>query len=642
MSYETDITKYAEIVDKLSPYHLYHYLYWNLRKKWRLILYKWTRRKACDARAKFTPNKTIAGKEITVNLEIEFGQINVITGGRIAVYFPMNFGGSKAKGALSHFQCPKGMTGYGSRIVAFSEKKDVKLETIVHSTGTVFTCVEVIVKSGKFTLGDKVNIVIGDPSCKPSIIGESAKTYVFRVAIDQKGDGEFRPVKPNPAISNVGNIAHFLRIFAPATPKINKPFPIKVVAADDIDKNPSYNYQGKIKFLDYTSKISGPKQVTINKNAHGVFKINNIKVSSKKNCHLTAIDENNGIMGCSNPICSGFCKEPYSVYFGEIHSHTDISDGVGTPEDSLIWARDVEGLDFSALADHFEDGQSYNYTLEEKWEITKKVIKKYNKPNEFVTLLGYEIGTLARHRNVYFSDGKGRMIVEGPEGERVTMDNVFQKLEGTDYILIPHAPKFHGIDWNTPHNPDRQRLIEIYSTWGDSEDMGPLSVKSGLNQGYKFGFTAGTDNHSAQPGKKDLGGITGVYAKNLTRKDIFEALMSRRTFATTGSRMLIYFSVNDAIMGCEVTVSPNDVRYIIGKVIAEEQISLLQVIRNGEIVYEQKQKTCEAKIEWQDNDKLAKLCPKRSLTADRFVYYYLRVETLNHDIGWSSPVWVHG
>ena len=35
--------------------------------------------------------------------------------------------------------------------------------------------------------------------------------------------------------------------------------------------------------------------------------------------------------------------------------------------------------------------------------------------------------------------------------------------------------------------------------------------------GYRFGVTGGTDNHSAEPGNPDLGGITGMYTPDLTR-----------------------------------------------------------------------------------------------------------------------------
>ncbi|HEX3047103.1 MAG TPA: hypothetical protein VHY08_20285, partial [Bacillota bacterium] len=42
----------------------------------------------------------------------------------------------------------------------------------------------------------------------------------------------------------------------------------------------------------------------------------------------------------------------YQYYFGQFHSHTSFSDGMGTPAESYVYARDVGGADFFAITDH--------------------------------------------------------------------------------------------------------------------------------------------------------------------------------------------------------------------------------------------------------------------------------------------------
>ncbi|MCU0665440.1 MAG: hypothetical protein MUC50_24340, partial [Myxococcota bacterium] len=42
----------------------------------------------------------------------------------------------------------------------------------------------------------------------------------------------------------------------------------------------------------------------------------------------------------------------YNVYFGLLHSHTNISDGEGSPEKAYRYARDTAKLDFFGIADH--------------------------------------------------------------------------------------------------------------------------------------------------------------------------------------------------------------------------------------------------------------------------------------------------
>jgi hypothetical protein len=41
-----------------------------------------------------------------------------------------------------------------------------------------------------------------------------------------------------------------------------------------------------------------------------------------------------------------------TVFFGNLHSHTSLSDGSGTPAEAYEHARDTAGLDFLALTEH--------------------------------------------------------------------------------------------------------------------------------------------------------------------------------------------------------------------------------------------------------------------------------------------------
>jgi len=417
---------------------------------------------------------------------------------------------------------------------------------------------------------------------------------------------------------------------------------VRVVAADRANLNRAYAHEGRLALSAAAGDVGGTTQADFPSDAHGSVAVEGVTVLGDGVARIQVADEQNGLMGLTNPICPEAAPAGMRLFYGEIHSHTELSDGGGTPDDSFRWARDTEGLDFSALADHFEDGQSYNYTLEEKWRLTREAVARYHDPGRFVTLLGYEIGTLEAHRNVYFADGEGRMIVEGPGGERVTMDNVFAKLAGTDYVLIPHAPKFHGINWHRPHDPARQRLVEICSQWGISEEGGPLSVRHALDLGYKLGFTGGTDNHSAEPGHPDLGGITGVYAEALTRRAIFDALLARRCFATNGDRMILTSEVNGTFMGGELSLGADVPRLVRGRAIACEAIDEVEVVRNGQVVHAARGGgRADVSLEWEDGEGLAARAPQRELTDERFAYYYLRARTVTGRLGWTSPVWVH-
>ena len=42
----------------------------------------------------------------------------------------------------------------------------------------------------------------------------------------------------------------------------------------------------------------------------------------------------------------------YQLYFGQLHAHTNISDGAGSVEEAFEHASQVDNLDFLAVTDH--------------------------------------------------------------------------------------------------------------------------------------------------------------------------------------------------------------------------------------------------------------------------------------------------
>lgn len=643
-AYVADLKGYSGPVDLVSPYHFYLQTCTARRNFWRKKLYDWTRTDPCDARVDVTPEWITAGARREVVFTVTAGRTPLRAGARVAVFFPLAFGSFQEGRNLICYRGDDGVEGYGSLITAESATANVKLETIVHSNGTAFTCVETRLSEGELQEGESVRIIVGHPTSKPQIASEKAKHYTFRVGIDYSGDYSFAPVVPYPVIEVVGAKADRFRCYASTALSNPGEVSLRVTACDSLNHNASHGYVGRarISSVDDDGRARPIGTVDLQAEDRGTTELSGLTVPRDSVTRIQVCDERNGIIGMANPVCPSALPNGYNLYFGEIHSHTELSDGVGTPEDALRWARDVEGLDFAATTDHYEDGQSFNYTIDDKWRITKEAAARFNEPGRFVTLMGYEIGTLEEHRNVYFPDDGGPMIVEGPDGERVTMHNVYDKLKGDDYVLIPHAPMFHGISWHSSHEPERQRLVEICSLWGVSEEGGYQSVRNALDLGYAFGFTGGTDTHTSEPGNPDQGGVTGVYAESLTRRDVFSALSARRTFAVYGNRMFLMFSVNGEIMGSDVSMGASEARRVDGRVLASEPVERVDIIRNGTVVWsEDGNGRTDISIAWEDHSDLSALLLERELTADRYAYYYLRAKTVYGGIAWASPVFVH-
>ena len=56
----------------------------------------------------------------------------------------------------------------------------------------------------------------------------------------------------------------------------------------------------------------------------------------------------------------------YHLYWGDVHGHTSLSDGQGTPDEYFTYARDTANLDFTILTDHdFGHGPPWNMPPED-------------------------------------------------------------------------------------------------------------------------------------------------------------------------------------------------------------------------------------------------------------------------------------
>ncbi len=126
-----------------------------------------------------------------------------------------------------------------------------------------------------------------------------------------------------------------------------------------------------------------------------------------------------------------------------------------------------------------------------------------------------------------------------------------------------------GINWAT-FDSAFAPVVEIVSMHGCSEadegprpflhSMGPSDHEStwryGLSRGHVAGVVGSTDHHSAHPGSYGHG-RTGVWASAKTRDAIWEALWARRTYALTGDRIEVQFSVDGEPMGAVLPSRPH-------------------------------------------------------------------------------------
>ncbi len=334
-----------------------------------------------------------------------------------------------------------------------------------------------------------------------------------------------------------------------------------------------------------------------------------------------------------------------NIYFGDLHCQSMYhSDSIGTPAEGYAYGRDVALLDFMGITD------SSGHLKDDGWQETQEAARDFYAPGDFVTLKAFEYGGHEGrgHHNVIFRGAEIEPVIEQLRG--ADYETFFGYLrERGDCIAIPHHTK-SWTDWDA-FAQDIEPLVEVYSCWGSGvEHQDPLWEKSekpgsgvfnALDRGYRFGFIGCGDSHSGMPGRSfpqdrqwcvhRKSGFTGVYAPELTREAIFDALVNRRTYATTGVRMILEFSVNGVMMGGELDLDdPEAERVIRIHAIGEGPIEHMKIVKNNEDLVVRECSGEEEYFEFVDVD-----------PAEDGDWYYVRVVQEDEETGWSSPVWVN-
>lgn len=378
-------------------------------------------------------------------------------------------------------------------------------------------------------------------------------------------------------------------------------------------------------------------------------------------------DERVGLRGQSNPI--ELVEDPeHRLFWGEIHGHTCISDGgQRTPDQYYRWGRDAALLDFCAIADH--DFGIALHDPEKYWAMMLNAARDFNESGRFVTIPGWEIshaglteGETYGHKNVYFlGDRDVPFLSCSPYGKSrahqsyTQIEELVERLEewGGEFMLVDHT-SHQMTDWDR-FVEEHTRLVELYSFFGGSEAMdtpfpvGRLSegstARDGLDRGCMVGFTAGTDTHMGAPaayretsfGRGRVPGLTAVWAAELSRHAIWDALCNRRTYATRGERILLHASVNDEMMGGEITLqAPDEPRRINVSVAGTAPLERIDVIHNGSVGY-----SWTGDGSWDITITVPHEEPMRPLAAAPGLgYYYVRVLQEDGGVAWSSPTWV--
>jgi hypothetical protein len=605
-----------------------------------------------------SPKGVVAGSWETIIFKIEMGDAGLSIGDGFSI--PASMKGNHFlwmidRLAWSPWQIsdPKG-AGYTT--VKTSREGAVVVPEVVGQRGVL----NLTVTGKNLQPGDIVTVTYGDKTggSQGVKIPGMALRYFFPLckhndAGDTWGVQAWEKYKDAPSIEIFGNKATKFNVVANPLQEVGEKFKLKVMAIDETG-NLDVNYRGTVSFQSSDSLAELPSEYTFTAFDGGMH---SFEAALKSEGLNTIAVSGEDITGKSNVIDVSSGENDSNIFFGDFHGHTWFSDGLVWIDDHYLYARDAAGLDFAGVTDHAED--PFNVPK----EYVLPYANRFHESGDFVTLYSYEWtrGGGYGHINPLFLHESEFDVFKS--SDYTTADKLWEALKGREVIAPPHHTATQvdlgaaGFDWDH-YNEEFLKTVEIASQHGISECMGkdgnPYPLRAGMDpnrtvqyalgeKGYKLGIIGSSDAHGTRlgelwhPWQEGYEGcaLTAVYSKELTREAIYNAIKNRNTYATTGERFLIEFSINGHPMGSEFELAEGE------KPDIELQVGGTNKIKDVVVWKYSLAKGWEkALVVEGDSEIVSTRYADKDFDQDSL--YYLRVtqEGSPLELAWTSPIWV--
>ena len=231
------------------------------------------------------------------------------------------------------------------------------------------------------------------------------------------------------------------------------------------------------------------------------------------------------------------------LYFGQLHCHTDISEGTLSPEDTFRQAAQTPDLDFFAVTDHSHsfDGHLLSAidadgsTVSADWAAGKAAAEAVTTAS-FLGIFGYEMSWPANmqlgHISTFGTPGFQSWQQETYKKYRTALTNYYASLSSVAGSLsrFNHPGTRYGTFDDFAYSENADRVMSLIDIAG-----GDRYYSKALDLGW----------HLAPSGLAR----TAVYAEALTEAAVLEALGSLRAYTTDDTDLEIQFTVGGHPMG---------------------------------------------------------------------------------------------
>jgi hypothetical protein len=489
--------------------------------------------------------------------------------------------------------------------------------------------------------GERIHIDYGAGAAGATADRFAERGSRFWIAVDGDGDGVRKLLPEAPGVDVVAGPPARLVVHVPAVARPGEEVPVSV-AVLDAQGSTGVDFDGEIALASIApAALALAPHARIPPDAGGRLRVS----GAAREPGIAWIDAKgpDGLAARSNPIL--VTSDGPRVLWADLHGHSALSDGTGTPEEYLRYARDVAALDVVALTDHDHWGMVPLDASPEMQEAIRAATARFHAPGTFVALDGYEwTSWIHGHRHVLYFDGPGP-VLSSVDPRYESPQQLWAALEGREALTFAHHSAGGPIatNWAIPPDPRFEPVTEIVSVHGSSESPDSVDpiydpvagnwVRDALARGYRLGFVGSGDSHDGHPGLTQLasptGGLAAIVTEERTREGVLAALRARRVYATNGARILLRAALGAYPMGSSVPVPEAgelDLPLFV-HAIGTGPIARVELVRSGEVV---DGLDVEGRLE------AALERPVEHLRAGEYVY--VRVVQQDGGAAWSSPV----
>ena len=356
----------------------------------------------------------------------------------------------------------------------------------------------------------------------------------------------------------------------------------------------------------------------------------------------------------------------FQRYFGQLHSHTQYSDGAGSLDSALAYVKalpDNANVDFVAFTDHSNYFDSKNNPNVEaalydtslvkdsdpshSWATYKNTVAAFNAANagKMVAIAGFEMT---------WSGGPGHINTFNTPGivsrNNTTLNNktkdaglqayykLLSQAEGANSISQFNHPgttfgNFIDFGYWDAVVDTRMYMVEVGNGEGQIGAGGYYPSYEqyimALDKGWHVAPTNNQDNHKGRWGNaNDARDV--ILTDDFSEYGIYAALRARRMYATEDKNLDLDYTVNGNMMGSIIDV-PEKLNFEISFNDPDRTDSIAKVelvVNSGKVAYT-----------WDSAADLAKGSVSVEL-APEYTYYFVRVTEGDGDLAVTAPVWV--